>query len=94
MGWPDGKYNTFDAESGRDTESGQPSSGVPDEDEDEWSAPEQPHLSPAEAEANENSSQPLHEDIRLLSNDPAEEAAAQESVEEMEEEDDSEDDEG
>lgn len=86
VGWPDGKYKTFDTESGQDIESGQPSSGAPDEDES--SAPELPHLSPAD------SSHPSHEDIRLLSNDLAEEAAALESVEEMEEEDDSEDDEG
>lgn len=90
VGGPDGKYTTFDAESGQDTESGQPSSGAPDED--EWS--EQPQLSPAGAEATENASHPSYGDIRLLSNCTAEEAAAEESAEEMEEEDDIEEDDG
>lgn len=89
-GWPDGKDNTFDAESSQDIDSGRLTSGAADEEESV--APEQRHLSVAEA--NENSSQPLYEDTGVLSNDSAEEAAAEESVEETEEDDDSGDDEG
>lgn len=85
LGWPDGKYNTFDAQSCRDSESGQPSSGAIDEDGS--SDPQNPHLLPSEAHQ-------LSEDVCLLSNDPAEEAAAQESFQEVEEDDDSEDDNG
>lgn len=99
-GCSDGKYNTFEAQSSQNIDSGRPSSGAPDEDEDESSAHELPHLSAAEA--NEDSSHLLYDDTGHLSNEEAaaageaaaaEEAAAdEESVEEVEEDDDSKDD--
>lgn len=94
-GWPDGRYNTFEAGSSQNVDSGRPTPGAPDEDES--LAPEQRHLSLAEA--NENSSHPLYDDTGAEDDAPAEESAAEESateesVEEIEEGDDSEDDEG
>lgn len=93
-GCSDDKHNTFDAEGNQNINSPRPSSGAPDED--DFSAPEQPHVSAADAD--EDSLHPLHDDAGPLRSDPPEEAAdaeesvAEESFEETEEEEDSEDD--
>lgn len=90
-GLSDGKFNTFDAPDSQNVDSGQLFSGPLDEEES--SAAEQPHLSPAEA--HDNCSNSLYDDTGLLSNDPAEEpAAAEGSVKDTEEDDDSEGDQG